>query len=449
MELKAAALYLSQLKSGLKPGKKVDDADVADYLENVRRADESKFLDYLLTLPVPIRAQTFIELPTTLQVDLIEDLEAARLAEIANTLESDDATDLIRLIGTVDEAKKAAVFDALDDAHQQHIELLLGYNENEAGSLMQSELFRVCEEETVAESLKRLRDLKLRPGMGAIHYAFVTDAAGRLVRVVGLDDLILFDPAIRYADLPGSGHEPATAQSRESVANAVEKIQKYDLPVIAVVDKLGHLLGRITHDDAVDWVQKNATEQMYKLARVAPAEEFQGTLSNTARGRAFWLGVNLIGVTLVSVVVGLFEEVLGVAVALAILMPIISNMAGSASVQTITVAIRQMALGELRRETLMPFVWREVLISSGNGVIFGVLTAAIAQVRFEDWTVSAVMGTGMFLSLLFAGASGALVPIGFKKMGIDPATSSSVLIITLMDMLAFVFFLGLASWWLL
>lgn len=449
MELKAADLYLKQLKSGLKPGKKVDDADVADYLENVRRADESKFLDYLLTLPAPIRAQTFIELPTTLQVDLIEDLQAPKLAEIANALESDDATDLIRLIGAADEAKKQAVFDALDDAHQQRIELLLGYGEHEAGSLMQSELFRVREEETIRESLERLRALKLRPGMGAIHFAFVTDASGRLSRVIGMDDLILFDPGVRYADLPGNGHDPVTAQSRGSVDTAVEKIQKYDLPVIAVVDKLGHLLGRITHDDAVDWVQKKATEQMYKLARVAPAEELHDALSDTAKGRVFWLAVNLIGVTLVSVVVGLFEEVLGMVVALAILMPIISNMAGSASVQTITVAIRQMALGELRRETLMPFVRREVLISSGNGLIFGFLTAAIAQVRFEDWTVSAVMGGGMFLSLLFAGASGALVPIAFKKLGLDPAVSSSVLIITLMDMLAFVFFLGLASWWLL
>ncbi len=448
MELKAVDLYLKELASGRKPLHRVDDADVADYLEQVKQADEAKFVNYLRTLPLNLRAQTVVELPTTFQVDLVGQMDPGDLAELLGVLESDDAADFAKLIARVDKERFEAVFGGLDSEHQRQLQALLGYHENEAGALMQTELLRVHPQESIADMIPRLERLKAKPGIGRIHFAFVTDESGKLVRVLGLDELIVHDPQTRFEAIEAGAHPIFSIQSNESTEKAVEMAQKYDLPVLAVTDQSGRLLGRITHDDVIDWVQRKATEEMYKMAHIAPSEDLHSTTGDTARSRGLWLGINLIGVTLVSMVVGLFEEVLGMIVALAILMPIISNMAGSASVQTITVAIRQMALGELRAGSIWSFVRREIIISAGNGVAFGVLVGAIAQFRFDDWGVSAVIAVAMGLSLLFAGAGGALIPLWFKRMGLDPATTSSVLIITLMDMFAFALFLGLASWWL-
>ncbi len=449
MEFKAVDLYLKELAQGHKPSKGVDDADVADYLEQVKQADERKFLGYLKTLPPPLRAQTVIELPTTFQVDLLSQMAPQELAELIDALESDDATDFAKLIGRVDEALLASVLKRVSSAHQAQLQTLIAYREDEAGAMMQTELFRVCEDETLAEALPRLQTLKKRPGIGRIHFAFVTDRAGKLLRVLGLDDLILEDRSKRFNEIPNGTHPLYSVQPHEPIQRAADIVQKYDLTVLAVVDSQGRLLGRITHDDVVDWVQKKATEQMYKLAHIAPGEELHAPAADTARSRTTWLGVNLIGITVVSIVIGLFEEVLSAIVAIAILMPIVANMAGSASVQTITVAIRQMALGELRYETLWPFIRREILISVGNGVVFGILVGLISQWRFGDLEVSVVIALAMFASLLFAGAIGALVPIWFRKMGFDPAITSSVLIVTFMDVLGFAFFLGLATLWLL
>ena len=143
MDIKAIDLYLQKLKNGSKNVEDIDDADLADYLETVKQKDENKFFDYLNSLPINLRAQTFMELPTAFQVDLILKYDSKGLSQILEELQSDEATDFFIAIKKTDKSKGEEVFLLLSDKTQKNIEKLISYEDSEAGSLMQTEIFKV------------------------------------------------------------------------------------------------------------------------------------------------------------------------------------------------------------------------------------------------------------------------------------------------------------------
>jgi len=188
MNVKAIDLYLQKLKKGATETK-IDDADIADYLEDIKRDDEDKFYTYLKNLPIDIRAQTFIELPTTFQIDLIIKYEPEGLAEIIEALESDDATDLFIAISKSNKTKEEEVFSLLSDTTQKTIEKLISYESDEAGSLMQTEIFKVSSSRTISYAIEKLAKLK-EEGIGTVQNVFVVNEVGRLIKAISMDDLM-------------------------------------------------------------------------------------------------------------------------------------------------------------------------------------------------------------------------------------------------------------------
>jgi len=184
---------------------------------------------------------------------------------------------------------------------------------------------------------------------------------------------------------------------------------------------------------------------MYNISKVNENEHIHESFGRTSKTRSIWLAVNLVNAIIASMVIGVFEEILSAIVALAVLMPIVANMAGTASVQTMTVMIRQMALGEINFDGLRPVFIKEFYIGIINGVIFGVLSALIAQLWFENMHVSVAIGASMFVSFVLASLLGTTIPIVLKRMGFDPAVASSVIVITLVDIIGFFSFLGFAE----
>lgn len=422
-----------------------DDADIADHLEVIKSEDEDRFFTYLDRLPVRLRAQTVIELPGPFQNDLIRRQPPTALQEVVEALETDDATDFMQRVAEVDPDKAEQVFDLLSDTLQKGIRQLMTYAEEQVGSLMQTELFIAQDSETIQGSLRRLRRIKAEGRLTGVQEVFVVDSQKRLLRVVPLAELILFPVRRRYSDLVGDFPEPFTVRADQPAEEAVRAIERYDLTSLPVVDRKGHLLGRVTHDDAVDVIQDLATEQMYALSKVSGEEELHATAVETGKSRALWLTINLGNAILASLVIGLFEDALSALVALAVLMPIVANMAGTASVQTLTVMVRQMALGELTTRNALAIVTKELNISVVNGILFGLLSMAVSYVWFGSLAVGMAMALAMFISFLCAGIIGAGTPVLLKRVGIDPAVASSVIVITLVDIIGFFSFLGLAE----
>jgi magnesium transporter len=447
MNIKAIDLYLQKLKSGTKEGEKqnqIDDADLADYLEQIKQNDEDKFFDYLNSLPLDLRAQTFMELPTAFQVDLILKYEPQGLAQILEELESDDATDLFLAIGKTDKDKEEAVFLLLGDNTQKNIEKLISYEDNEAGSLMQTEIFKVGVHRTVGYAIEKLGRLK-QNGIGTVQSVLVTDEKGKFLKSISIDDLILEKSENVFEDILSQYHNEYCIMSHETVDEVVSMIEKYDLVSLAVVDRIGHLIGRITHDDVIDIMQEKATKQLYNLNRIDEHEEIQESFGKTSKTRATWLTINLANAVLASLVIGIFEHTLDAIVALAVLMPIVANMAGTASVQTMTVVVRQMALGEITLKNLKPIFKKEINMSLLNGVLFGILSFIITQIWFGDILISIAIGLSMFVSFISAGVLGVSVPMVLKKVNLDPAVASSVVVITLVDIIGFFSFLWFAQ----
>ncbi|MBC8236801.1 MAG: magnesium transporter [Helicobacteraceae bacterium] len=443
MNVKAIDVYLQKLKKGISQTK-IDDADIADYLEDIKRDDEDKFYAFLKHLPIDMRAQTFMELPTTFQIDLILKYEAQGLAEIIEALESDDATDLFIAISKTDKTKEEEVFSLLSDETQETIEQLMSYESNEAGSLMQTEILKVSSSKTISYAIEKLAKLK-KEGIGTVQSVFVVNEVGKFITAISMDDLILEKPGQIFLEIVDKFSNTYSIASHESIDNVVNMIEKYDLTTLAVVDRKGHLIGRITHDDVVDIMQSQATKQIYNLNKIDADEEIQEKFSKTSKTRATWLTINLVNAILASLVIGIFETTLKEVVALAVLMPIVANMAGTASVQTMTVVVRQMALGEISFNDIRPIFIKEVNIAALNGILFGLLSAGAAQVWFENQLISLAIGLSMFISFISAGVLGALVPMGLKKLNLDPAVASSVVVITAVDIIGFFSFLWFAE----
>lgn len=445
MQRKVLESHLPDDDSGHKGVRYKDDADIADGLEVIKAEDEERFFTYLDRLPPAIRAQTVVELPAPFQDDLVGRQSPEALAEVVNALETDDATDLMQRVRRLDGEKAEAVFEHLDDTVQQDIRQLMTYAEDEVGSVMQTEVFTARQDETIQGSLRRLKRLKAEGWLQDTQEAFVVDGHKRLLRVIPFSELILHPARTRYQELLEQFSEPYTVLSNAHVEEAVRTIERYDLTSVAVVDRFDHLLGRVTHDDVVDLIQSLATEQMYALGRVSAGEELHEGAVATGKSRALWLGVNLVNAVLASIVIGLFEDALSTLVALAVLMPIVANMAGTASVQTLTVVVRQLALGELTPQNAAAVFTKELNISALNGVLFGLLSMAVSYVWFGSVWVGVAMALSMFISFFSAGLLGAGTPVVLRRVGVDPAIASSVIVITLVDIIGFFSFLGLAQ----
>lgn len=215
-----------------------------------------------------------------------------------------------------------------------------------------------------------------------------------------------------------------------------------------VVDEHERLIGMITIDDVIDVIDEEAEEDLMALAGVGEAN-VRSSLWETMQGRSWWLLVNLVTAIIASAVIGLFDATIERLVALAVLMPIVASMGGNAGTQTVTVAVRALALRQIDRDAASGFVQRELLVAVLNGCVFAFLAASMSYLWFKDADIATVMAVAMFANLVVAGLSGTIVPLGLVRAGVDPAVASSVLITTITDVVGFFVFLGLAALYLM
>jgi magnesium transporter len=214
------------------------------------------------------------------------------------------------------------------------------------------------------------------------------------------------------------------------------------------VDEAGRLVGVITVDDVVDVIDEEAEEDLLKLAGVAETDLYRDVLQ-TVRARLPWLTVNVITAFIAATVIGFFEDSLEALVALAVLMPIVASMGGNAGTQTMTVAVRALAMRDLTRANAARIVGKEAIVGLLNGLFFGLLVGSVAWVWFGLPGLGLVIAAAMVTNLLVAGLFGIVIPLALDKLKIDPAVASSVFVTTVTDVVGFLAFLGLATLFLL
>ena len=427
--------------------------ELAQHLKTLKKHDEELFAKYLEKLDPEILGDVAIELPDHMLKDVIDTLPAEKIVEALEELESDDATDLLQYIEDIDEDKARELFNELDKENQNEILRLRSYDEDRAGAHMQTELFSAHLEEKLGSAVARLRQEKQEGKLENVSQLFIIDKNSVLQYAIPLEDLILFDFTKTLKQNIESTqidhYKPHMANDMDLMQDVADMFQEYDLNVIAVTSSTGILLGRITYDDIHDYIQESATEQIYNLAGVDDESEEDDTLFKAGRGRAVWLGINLLTALFSSSIIGLFDETIAAYVALAVLMPIVASMGGNTGTQALAVTVRRLALGEIEFKDAKSVLKREVTISLVNGLIFGAIMGVIAAVWFDKGMLGVVISLSMVTNLFFAGFFGTIIPLTLRRFNIDPAVGSAVILTTFTDAIGFFSFLGLAKWILL
>ena len=420
-------------------------SEIANLLKDL---NEKSFEEAIQSIPKELIADVALELPDRYFEDVVESFTSKELAESVAELESDDQTDFIQELEEVDHSIAKEVFEQLHEDDQTDILHLKQYNEDEAGAYMQTEVYTAPLHHTVHDVISEFAKLRKQDELENVNYLFVTDEKNILRYGVGLDNLLVFDFEKTLQENIEENPEkfkPIVGHNHDDIYEIVQKFQEYDLASMPIVDYNGALLGRITSDDIYDIINEQATDQMYNLAGVDDDAEDDDDLIKAGKARAVWLGVNLITAIVASLVIGMFEDTLQSFVALAILMPIVASMGGNAGTQSLTVVVRQLALGDIAKHDAYRTIKKEVILSLVNGLFFAIIMGIIASLWFDKGMLGVVIGLSMVINLVSAGFFGSMVPLLLKRLDIDPAIGSTVILTTVTDVVGFLSFLGLAT----
>lgn len=375
--------------------------------------------------------------------DLLRSMDPAEIIAATEGLDIDDLADLVKDLPTTISRE---VQNSLDQQRRERLEQALAYPEDSAGGLMNADTVTVRPEVTLDVVMRYLR--RLKGGLPDItDNLIVVNRSGQYLGVLFLTDLLTNDPDDSVAEVMSLDVSPipATWSDRE----VATRFQQHDLVSAPVVDEQGRLLGRITVDDVMDVIREEAEHQFMGHAGLSEEEDMFAPVLLSARRRALWLGINLLTAFLAAWVIGQFEATIEKIVALAVLMPVVASMGGIAGTQTLTLAIRGLALGQLSVKNARWLLGKELAVSVINGLIWAVVVGAVAQIWFDSMQIALVIAAAITINLIAAAFSGAILPLLLERFGIDPALAGGVILTTVTDVVGFLSFLGLATIFLL
>lgn len=409
-------------------------ADAADLIERLPREARTRLLDILRPSFNP---EILPELDDTVRTEVLEQFGYADFAALVSVLDSDDA---VYLADMLDPEERAHLLARLPPDDREMIEQGLAFPDYSAGRIMQRELIAVPSYWTVGETVDYLRNNPHLPD--DFYVLFVVDPRHRPQGVVRLAALLKVRRTVRLRDIMSTDLEVLTVtMDQEDVAYL---FRQRDLLSAPVVDASGRLVGRITVDDVVDVIDEEAEDDMLRLAGLSETSLYSAVL-DTAKSRFTWLVVNLGTAVVASLVIGLFSATIEQVVALAVLMPIVASMGGNAGTQTLTAAVRGLAMKDLVPDNARRILGKEVLVGAVNGIAFAIMSGVVTWLWFDSPAIALVIAAAMIINMICAGLFGIAIPLTLDRLKIDPAVASSVFLTTVTDVVGFFAFLGLAA----
>lgn len=413
------------------------EADLGRLLEALDSEDRPKFIE-ILGKDFDFTALT--EVDDAVREEILDELEPETVAEGIRDLDSDDA---VYILEDMDEADKAEILDKFPATERIALQKSLDYPEGSAGRRMQTEIIAVPPFWSVGQTIDFMRDTKDLPE--TFYEIYVVDPAHHFVGSVALDKLLRTKRPVKISALADPDRQ--TVAATDELTDVAQIFKRYNFVSAPVVDEAERLVGVMTIDDIVDILDEEADDEIKALGGVKGDEELSDSVPDIARSRFQWLFVNLVTAFVAAMVMKLFEGSLEKMVALAVLAPVVASQGGNAATQTMTVAVRALATGELGNWNMSRFVTRELLVSFINGAAFALITGAVAAFWFSNPGLGVVIGLAIVTNLFAAAVAGASIPIILDKFGIDPAVSSGTFVTTVTDVVGFFAFLGIATLW--
>jgi len=409
-------------------------ADVSDELEQLSSEQRE---DIIARAPDIISGDVLAELEDDVVEDILPFLDAARIADALSDMDNDDATQILE---EMEAAQRQVVLDAVKPQDRLAYQESLAFDDETIGRLMQREFVAAPEFWTVGDAIDHMRETgEDLPDL--FFNVYVIDTGFKPIGYVPVSQLMRAQRRARLSDLMDSTVVKIDQDSDQEEAAFL--FEKYNLISAPVTNETGRLVGMMTVDDVIEIIQEENKEDILALAGVTDAG-LADTAIETVRARAPWLFVNLLTAILASLVIARFDYAISEIVALAVLMPIIASMGGNAGTQALTVAVRALAERELTPQSAWRVIRRESVAALIIGLIFALVLALITYIWFGDRQLAMVAFIAMIVNHVFAGLAGIAVPLGLKRLGADPAVSSSVFVTTVTDVVGFFAFLGTA-----
>ena len=382
--------------------------------------------------------EVLLEVGEEVRSSLIESMDDESLLAATKGLDIDDLADLLV---ELPEKVISEALNGMDYQYRNRLEGVLNYPEDTAGGLMNTDTITIRPDVTLDVVLRYLR---LRGEMpDNTDNIIVVDRYNRYIGTLSVTDLLCKEPEQLVSET--MIEDDIVIEAKAPATEVISIFEDRDLISAPVVDEKNLLLGRITIDDVVDEIREESESTILHMAGLTDEEDVFAPVVPSARRRGIWLGINLITALIAAWVISLFQNTIEQVVALAVLMPIVASMGGIAGMQTLTLVIRGIALGNIRKKNSKSLLIKELMVGVLNSLLWSVIIGTIASYWFENYLIGFVIAFAMISNLVFAAVSGVALPIILKRIGIDPALAGGVLLTTITDVLGFFSFLGLGS----
>lgn len=373
-----------------------------------------------------------------IQLKIISYLTNEKILKIFGYMQKDDIADILGMLKIY---KRKELLNLMIEGDRKILTSLLGYKEDSAGGIMTTEFIIFKQDMTIKDTLKEIK--KMAPKNELLDTLFISDNTRKVVGTVELRDVLINDNDTILADISSNNFisvEPEVDQ--EEVA---AMFRKYDLTVLPVVNKKQIILGIITVDDVMDVMVEEQTEDILKMGGVAKEETLNSTFWDSVKLRLPWLVINLLTAFLAALTVKAFEGTIAKVVALSSTMSMVTGMGGNAGTQTVSIIIRNIAMGNIELKDALPQLKKEILLGLVNGLVIGIITGIAVGMIYQSVYLGIIILLAMVGNLIVSGIFGLLVPLILQKLKVDPALSSSIFLTTATDVLGFFIFLSLAN----
>ncbi len=419
-------------------------ADLVEYLDAIPR---NELLLIFRILPKELAAETFVEMDSDMQKHLISAFSDKELRDVVSELFVDETVEVIEEM-PASVAKR--IIAQADPQTRREINQILAYPDDSAGSIITTEYVDLKKHITVADAFRHIKDTG--PDKETIYTAYVTDARRKLIGVITAKDLLLASPDQTMEEI--MDENVLFAYTYDDKETVVQMFDKYDVLALPIVDGENRLVGIITVDDAIDVIQEEATEDIEKMAAIMPSDKtyLKTGVFSTFASRIPWLLFLMLSATFTGWIISAFESALAVQTALVAFIPMIMNTGGNSGSQSSVTVIRSMSLGDIEFKDSIRVFFKEFRVSILCGLVLSVANY-IKIILLDNMLlgngisnmIAFVVSLTILATVMFAKIIGCLLPIGAKKVGLDPTVMASPFITTLVDTVSLLIYFAFAS----
>lgn len=414
---------------------KMKSADIASLVNHLNTKEIRQLFDALLA--VNRAAVTLLEIPEQQLPDILKKLEESQLNKI---LQFADDEEVAFLLSTLSDEAQNYWLNQIIPERQTKVLQFLNFPEDSAGRMMQSVNFYLTDRMTTDDGLRALRE---KAQEESIYYIYCTNSNKELVGVLSLRELATAPPGAPIKDY--IKQDIVTVSPTDTSEEVAKIVAHYDFIAVPVINEQKHLMGIITVDDVLDIIQEQATADIYAQAGLQEDDRVYTNAATSIKNRLPWMFLNLLLAALASSVVSLFEGTMSQLIVLASLKNIVAGMGGNTAIQTLTVVTRGLAVGDFNFISQRKAIFKEVIVGITIGFLTGLGAAALTYFWKGELMVSIVIFMSMLLNSLIASLFGSATPLILKRLNLDPATGSGVIVTMATDIFSFFSFLGIAT----